>query len=57
MAKTIKITDDGLKKLQEELETLKTEVEELENKTAEAGFWDKPQESQVVLKQLKLLPM
>lgn len=25
MAKTIKITDDGLKKLQEELETLKTE--------------------------------
>ncbi|MBO5019842.1 MAG: transcription elongation factor GreA, partial [Clostridia bacterium] len=25
MAKTIKITDDGLKKLEEELETLKTE--------------------------------
>ena len=25
MAKTIKITDDGLKKLQQELETLKTE--------------------------------
>ena len=34
-------------------ESLKKEVEELENKTAEAGFWDKPQESQVVLKQLK----
>lgn len=28
MAKTIKITDEGLKKLEEELETLKTEAEQ-----------------------------
>ena len=46
---------DGIKDLGDSIgfESLKTEVEELENKTAEAGFWDKPQESQVVLKQLK----
>ena len=46
---------DGIKDLGDSIgfETLKTEVEKLENKTAEAGFWDKPQESQVVLKQLK----
>lgn len=46
---------EGIKDLGDSIgfETLKTEVEELENKTAEAGFWDKPQESQVVLKQLK----
>ncbi len=34
-------------------DTLKVEVEELENKTAEAGFWDKPEQSQAVLKTLK----
>lgn len=46
---------DGIKDLGDSIgfESLKTEVEELENKTAEAGFWDKPQESQAVLKQLK----
>ena len=46
---------EGIKDLGDSIgyETLKTEVEELENKTAEPGFWDKPQESQAVLKQLK----
>ncbi len=46
---------DGIKDLGASIgfETLKTEVEELENKTAEAGFWDKPEQSQAVLKQLK----
>ena len=46
---------DGIKDLGDSIgfDTLKTEVEELENKTAEPGFWDKPEQSQVVLKQLK----
>ena len=46
---------EGIKDLGDSIgfETLKVEVEELENKTAEPGFWDKPQESQAVLKQLK----
>ena len=34
-------------------ESLKTEVADLENKTGEPGFWDKPEESQHILKQLK----
>ena len=53
----LSLTDlcDGIKDLGVSIgfETLKTEVEELENKTAEAGFWDKPEQSQAVLKQLK----
>lgn len=46
---------DGIKDLGDSIgfETLKTEVEELESKTGEAGFWDKPEESQHILKQLK----
>lgn len=46
---------DGIHDLGDSIgyEDLKKEVEELENKTAEAGFWDKPEESQHVLKQLK----
>ncbi|MBR6754327.1 MAG: peptide chain release factor 2 [Clostridia bacterium] len=53
----LSLTDlcDGIKDLGVSIgfETLKTEVEELENKTAEAGFWDKPEQSQAVLQQLK----
>ncbi|MBR0232162.1 MAG: peptide chain release factor 2 [Clostridia bacterium] len=46
---------DGIHDLGDSIgyEGLKKEVEELENKTAEAGFWDKPEESQHILKQLK----
>ena len=46
---------DGIHDLGDSIgfESLRSEVEELENKTAEAGFWDKPEESQHVLKQLK----
>ena len=46
---------DGIKDLGDSIrfEDLKQEVEDLENKTAEAGFWDKPDESQHILKQLK----
>ena len=46
---------DGIRDLGDSIgyEDLKKEVEELENKTAEAGFWEKPEESQHVLKQLK----
>ncbi len=34
-------------------DSLSAEVEQLETKTAEPGFWDKPEESQAILKQLK----
>ena len=46
---------DGIHDLGDSLkvDSLKAEVEVLENKTAEPGFWDKPEQSQVVLKQLK----
>ncbi|MBO4278098.1 MAG: peptide chain release factor 2 [Clostridia bacterium] len=46
---------DGIHDLGDSIgyEGLKKEVEDLENKTAEAGFWDKPEESQHILKQLK----
>ena len=46
---------EGIKDLGESIgvETLGKEVEELETKTMEPGFWDKPAESQSVLKQLK----
>lgn len=46
---------EGIKDLGESIgvETLGKEVEALETKTMEPGFWDKPAESQSVLKQLK----
>ncbi len=42
---------EGIKDLGDSIgfESLQAEVVALENKTAEQGFWDKPQESQVVL--------
>ena len=36
-------------------DTLQQEVADLELKTGEAGFWDDPQESQKILKVLKVM--
>lgn len=46
---------DGINDLGESIgyDTLTDEVNALEMKTTEAGFWDKPEQSQVILKQLK----
>lgn len=46
---------DGIADLGDSIgfDSLSAEVEQLEAKTAEPGFWDKPEDSQVILKQLK----